>query len=323
MDPKIAAFRVEGLCAAHFQPFSAPDGTGVAAVDHAPVARHVEELVRQKVSAVFVCGTTAEGVKCSVAERKAILEAWVAAARPAGLVVIAHVGAESVADAVDLAAHAVAAGASAAGLVAPSYFRPGDVGACVSLLSTVGAACPSLPLYWYHIPSMSGVLVRADLVLRAVSAAQAAGRCANVRGVKFSDTNLHVYANCVALEGGKFDCPYGCDEQGLGALAMGARGFIGSTYNYSGRVAADMIAAFRAGDLAGAHAAQRRIQNVVDLLFASSEYGPPGCNVGKAIMELRLGGMGCGPARAPGYSVSDGGREKLRADLEKIGFFTW
>jgi len=322
MDPAISAFRVEGLCAAHFQPFSAtPDGVG--AVDHAPVPRHVEELVRQRVAAVFVCGTTAEGVKCSVAERKAILEAWVAAARPAGLVVIAHVGAESVADALELAAHAAAAGAAAAGLVAPSYFRPGDVAACVALLDAVGKACPKLPLYWYSIPSMSGVAIRADLILRAVSAAQAGGRCANVRGVKFSEPNLHIYANCVALEGGKFDCPYGSDEQALGALAMGARGFIGSTYNYVGRPAADMIAAYRAGDMPAALAAQRKVQAVVDLLFASGDYGPPGCAVGKAIMELRLGGAGCGPARAPTYSVTDAGREKLRADLERIGFFSW
>jgi hypothetical protein len=181
-----------------------------------------------------------------------------------------------------------------------------------ALLDAVGKACPKLPLYWYSIPSMSGVAIRADLILRAVSAAQAGGRCANVRGVKFSEPNLHIYANCVALEGGKFDCPYGSDEQALGALAMGARGFIGSTYNYVGRPAADMIAAYRAGDMPAALAAQRKVQAVVDLLFASGDYGPPGCAVGKAIMELRLGGAGCGPARAHVLGHRRGAREVAR-----------
>jgi N-acetylneuraminate lyase len=320
MDPQIAAFKLEGLCAAHFQPFDPKTGD----VDNASIALHVAELRRQGVSSVFTTGTTAEGVKLSVAERKSVLEAWVAAARASEppLTVIAHVGAESVRDAMDLAAHAQAVGAAAAGLVAPSYFKPGDIAACVALLEAVAAKCDKLPLYWYSIPSMSGVAVRSDLLLKRVAQLQdSEARLRSVRGVKFSEPDLHIFSNCINVAGGRFDCLYGKDEQGLGALAMGARGFIGSTYNYVGRAANAMIAAFRAGDMAGALAAQRKVMAVVDLLYQSGEYGPAGCNVGKAIMELRLGGAGCGPARLPGYSVSDEGRAKLKADLERIGFF--
>ena len=308
MDPSVASFRVEGLCAAHFQPFDAATGD----VDNAAIPLHVAELQRQGVSSVFCCGTTAEGAKMSVAERKAVLEAWVAAARASTppLVVIAHVGAESLRD------------AAACGLVAPSYFKPGDVGACVALLESVAAAAPALPLYWYSIPSMTGVAVRADLLLARVAALQdSEGRLRTVRGVKFSEPDLHIFANCLAAGGGRFDCPYGKDEQALGALAMGARGFIGSTYNYVGRSANRMIAAFRAGDMAAALAQQKVVQAVVDLLYQSSAYGAPGCSVGKAIMELRLCGAGCGPARLPGSSVSEEGRAKLKRDLAAVGFF--
>jgi len=321
MDATVAQFRVEGLCAAHFQPFDAKTGD----VDNAAVALHVAELQRQGVGSVFVCGTTAEGAKLSVAERKSVLEAWAAAARASAppLVVIAHVGAESARDAADLAAHAAAtAGVAACGLVAPSYFKPGDVGACVALLESVAAAAPALPLYWYSIPSMTGVAVRADLLLRRVAALQdQEGRLRSVRGVKFSEPDLHIYANCLAAGGGRFDCPYGKDEQGLGALAVGARGFIGSTYNYVGRAANRMIAAFRAGDMAAALAQQKKVMAVVDLLYQSGEYGAAGCSVGKAIMEIRLGGAGCGPARLPGTSVTEEGRAKLTKDLTAIGFF--
>lgn len=56
MDPKVAAFRIDGLCAAPFTPCTAEGG-----VNHAAVAEHVAELVRQGVRYAFVAGTTGEG----------------------------------------------------------------------------------------------------------------------------------------------------------------------------------------------------------------------------------------------------------------------
>ena len=82
-----------------------------------------------------------------------------------------------------------------------------------------------------------------------------------------------------------------------------------------------MIKAFQSNDLQAALSEQRKIQLLVNLLYASSEFGPPGCNVGKAIMEILLGGKGCGAPRLPGAAVSD--VSKLKVKLEEIGFFSW
>jgi len=317
MDPTIASFRLTGLCAANFQPFAANGDC-----DHAAVARHVANLHAQGVTSVFTCGTTGESLKLTVAERKACLEAWVAAARAAGtgLRVIAHVGAESLRDAQDLAAHAASAGAVAIGVVPPTFFKPGDIEAVLRWVEAVASAAPALPAYHYHIPSMTGVAVRADRLLERAAALQdAEGRLRTFRGIKYSDADLHIYSNCVAACGGRFDILYGKDEQGLGALAMGAKGFIGSTYNYVGRDGVAMIAAFERGDAAAALAAQRRLQRAVNLLFQSERYGPAGCNVGKAICELVLGGSGCGAPRLPGAAASAEGIERLRADLQELG----
>lgn len=174
---------------------------------------------------------------------------------------------------------------------------------------------------------MSGVNIRCDVLLAKVSAAQAEAtpRLTNFRGIKYSDADLHFYSQCVSFQGGAFDILYGKDEQGLGALTMGAKGFIGSTYNYIGRVGCEMISAFEKGDLKAAHAAQRKNQQVVDLLINSADFGPAGCNVGKAILEARLAGKGwagpAGPVRLPGASVAQ--PEKLRASLDALGFFEW
>ena len=79
MDASVAAFKLTGLCAANFQAFDA-----AGECDHAAAALHVANLARQGVTSVFCCGTTGESLKLSVAERKASLEAWVAAAAAAG-----------------------------------------------------------------------------------------------------------------------------------------------------------------------------------------------------------------------------------------------
>ena len=71
---------------------------------------------------------------------------------------------------------------------------------------------------------------------------------------------------------------------------------------------------------------------MVNLLYDSSRYGPSGCNVGKAIQDLRLRNSAkgvaagdevfAGPPRAPMASVKPEGMEKLKADLEAMDFFT-
>ena len=313
MDPTVAAFRLTGLCAANFQAFDA-----AGECDHAAVPLHAANLAKQGVGSVFTCGTTGESLKLSVAERKAALEAWVAAAKGSALVVVAHVGAESLRDAQELAAHAARAGASAIGIVPPTFFKMGDIDSCLGWVEAVAAHAPALPAYYYHIPSMTGVAVRCDKMLERVAQLQEKeGRLRSFRGIKYSDADLHIYANCVAACGGRFDVLYGKDEQALGALAMGAKGFIGSTYNYVGRTANAMIAAFARADSAAALAEQRKLQRAVNLLFEGARYGPGNCNVGKAILELVLGGKGCGAPRLPGAPVADIAR--LRADLEELG----
>ena len=62
----------------------------------------------------------------SIEERKALLAAWVAASG-AELVVIAHVGCESLVETKELAAHAQAVGASAISVMPPVFFKPSSI----------------------------------------------------------------------------------------------------------------------------------------------------------------------------------------------------
>lgn len=292
----------------------------------APTPPQVAELRRQGVRYAFVNGTTGEGATMSVDERKAALEAWIAAAAADGgeLTIIAHVGAEAIADTLALAAHAKAAGAAALATLTPTFNKPASIDLIVDLLDAVGAAAPGLPLYYYHIAIKTGVAIRCDVLLERVHAARASGSrpgLAAFRGLKYSDTNQHILANCVAFAGGAYDVLSGADEMLLGALAMGCTGAVGSTYNYQGREANAIIAAFRGGRMAEALALQRVTQAGVDLLLTPERFGGAGVNVGKALMELRLSGKHTGPPRFPGRPMPEEGKAALRAAAEAAGFF--
>lgn len=320
----IDSFRVIGLCAAPFTPFKNEEGA-CPAVDFAAIETYASELVRQGVKYAFVCGSTGEGVALSVAERKSILEAWIAASKSKPLSIIAHVGTESIADVMDLAAHAQASGAVAVAAMPTSYNKPFGLDSIVDFLAAISTAAPSLPLYYYHIAIKTGVNIRCDKLLEKVHSAIA--RVPTFRGIKYTDFDMHIFANCVAFADGKYDILSGRDEVLLAALAMGATGAVGSTYNYMGRVYNALIEAFKAGDWAAARALQRRSQWVVNLLM-SDAYGA-GVNVGKAMMDMRVratagapvAGAPVGVSRYPAVRMTTDAAAALEADLRGLGFF--
>jgi N-acetylneuraminate lyase len=136
----------------------------------------------------------------------------------------------------------------------------------------------------------------------------------NLAGVKFTFENLMDFAECVRLDSGRYDIVFGRDEILVAGLSLGARGAIGSTYNFLAPIFHEIIAAFDQGDLAAAQAKQA-IANAVIQIFV--RYG--GLTAGKAIMKMI--GLDCGPTRLPLRSLDDREQAQLRADLEAVGFF--
>lgn len=108
----------------------------------------------------------------------------------------------------------------------------------------------------------------------------------------------------------------------LPILTPPPQGAVGSTYNYLGRAGNAIIAAWEARDHATALAEQAKIQAAVDLLSTPDRFGGVAVNVGKAILSLRTG-RDAGPPRYPGSAMPAEGVERLRADLDALGFFGW
>jgi N-acetylneuraminate lyase len=294
---------LSGLIAAPFTPFR-PDG--VLAPD--VVAQQARLLVHNGVSGAFICGTTGEGYSLSLAERRAVAEAWREAA-PTALKLVVHVGHLCLADSCELARHAQTIGADAVATIAPSFFKPASAEDLVSWCECVAAAAPQLPFYYYHMPAMTGLSISVADFLRAVGA-----RIPNLVGVKFTHENLMDYGDASLIANGRYAMLFGRDEILLAGLALGAAGAVGSTYNTLAPLFREILRSFDAGDLVAARRAQAQARDIIAVVHRHG-----GLAAGKTLM--RLVGVDCGPVRLPLRSLTAEQEASLRQALEEVGFF--
>lgn len=298
--------RLHGLVAATHTPFDAAGELNLAAIE--PQAEH---LVRNRITAVFIGGSTGESHSLTVDERLALAGRWSRVVRGTAMGLVVHVGTNCLADARRLARQAQDLGADAVAALAPSYFKPKSLDSLVACCADIAAAAPETPFYFYDIPALTGVQFPMPDFLDA-----AAARIPNLVGIKFTNLDLMAYQRCLHAHGGRFDVPWGVDECLLAAMAVGAAGGVGSTYNFAAPVYHRLIAAFGRGDLAAARAEQLRSVQLVELL-ASFGY----MAAAKAVMGFL--GVEVGPARLPNANLSPDDRVRLGTRLEGLGFFDW
>jgi len=294
--------------------------TGLVAATHTPlnedgslnpeaVEEQAAHLTAQGVSGAFIAGTTGEGHSLSVAERKALANRWAASGTPLKLVV--HVGHNCLPDAQDLAAHAQAIGADGIAALAPSYFRPADVKALVDWCAAIAERAPDLPFYFYDIPALTGV------VLPMVEFLQLAGdRIPNLTGIKYTNSDLATLQRCLAVDDGRYDILFGCDEALLAGYSLGCRGAVGSSYNFAAPVYHQVITAFENGDLETARLWQNRSAEMISVI-AGHGYGA----AAKSVMQLI--GVDCGTVRQPLTRITPGNVNRLQNELKQLGFFEW
>jgi N-acetylneuraminate lyase len=294
---------LRNLVAATFTPFREDGSLHLDRVQ--PV---IERVLAQGASALYVCGSTGEGPLLTTEERKAVAKAHVEAA--AGRVpVVIQVGHNSIVEARELAEHAQAIGADAISATPPTYFKPDSMDNFIACLAEVAGGAPKLPFYYYHIPVLSGVKFDMLDFLRL-----GRNRIPSLRGIKFSDPNLHEMIACVEHDQGAFDILFGVDEMLLAGFAFGARGAVGSTFNFAAPLYLKIIAAFERGDMAEAQRMQSLSAQMVRVIVGHGGRGGL-----KATMAMI--GADCGFSRLPTQTCSTEARKRIREGLEKIGFF--
>lgn len=297
---------LHGLVAATFTPM---DSQGELLLDRVPAM--VDALVAGGVQGLYVAGSTGEGPLLTSDERKRVAQAYINAA--AGRVPVAvQVGHASLAEAMDLAAHAQQVGADAISAIPPTYFKPSSTEALCEAMGLIMNAAPKVPFYYYHIPSKTGVTVNvADFL------AQSAERSPSLVGVKFTDTRVFEFQECVERFRGRFQMLWGFDEMLLSGLTVGADGAVGSTYNFAPALYRTLMAAVEQGDLIRARALQYQSIRIIRPLLDIDGVMP----ALKAMMQLV--GFDCGPTRPPLVAMTASQIDRLREQQTEAGFFDW
>lgn len=298
--------RLVGLTAAVHTPFRRDGASGL---DLSVVERQAEHLVRSGVKAAFVGGTTGESHSLTIPERLALADRWLQVAGKGPLSVVVHVGCNSQADCMELSRAAGRGKAAAIAVLAPSYFKPATTADLVEFTAPIAAAAPETPVYYYDIPALTGVNLSTRDLLE-----EGSKKIPNLVGAKFTNMDLMTYGECLRLEGGRFDVVYGYDEAYLAAVALGAKGAVGSGFNFAAPIYNRLQAAFDAGDLETARARQA---DGVRLIRILQKFGY--LSASKEVMKLL--GIDCGPVRSPLRPLSMDEVRELRSLLEKSGLW--
>lgn len=298
---------ISGLIAAPFTPMN-PDGT----LNLSVIPAYYHLLKSNAVNGAFICGSTGEGVSMTAKEKMAVAEAWAKAAQgDADFKIMTLLGGTSIADCRELAAHASQTGLYGISFTAPFYFEPVDVTMLARACMAVAEAVPHMPFYYYHIPVLTGVNFPMIGLLKEID-----GRLPNFAGIKYTHEDFMDFLSCLHFQNGKYDMLWGRDENMLPALSLGARGSVGSTFNYAAPLYHRLIEAFQNGELLKAAQYQ---QQSIDMIRLLGKYG--GIATGKAYMKLL--GLDCGEFRLPVKNMSPGDFELFKKDVAALNFDTF
>jgi N-acetylneuraminate lyase len=281
--------KFDGLVAAPFTPM---DSRGNLNVDLVP--DYYSFLEKNGVTAAFINGSTGEGPSMTQKEKEKNATAWAAGFKAGGRMrIINLVGGTSYQECIENAHFSLESGFHAIALVAPYYFKPPDDSALAEYVAKVGESVPDMPLYFYHIPVLTGVNMPMIGFLRKITSL-----IPNFAGIKFTHEDFMDFLSCLKYENGKYDLLWGRDECLLSALVLGCRGAVGSTFNYAAPLYNAIIKGFNEGKLEEARKLQEKSIEMIALL---GKYG--GIAVGKSFMKYV--GLDCGEFRSPVRNMTE------------------
>lgn len=294
--------KIEGLIAAPFAPLSAKDE-----VMYDSIPGYYDFLEKNKIVGAFINGSTGEGVSLTQKEKMKTVEAWTACSKEKKTVkVISLVGGTSYKECIENAQHSAENGVDAIALLAPYYFKPAGAKQLAVFCALVAEAVPLMPVYFYHIPVLSGCYVNMIDFLQ-----EAAPVIPNLAGIKYTHEDFMDFLSCIHFMDGKYDMMWGRDENMLSALVLGSRSAVGSTFNYAAPLYYQLIEAFDKGDLPLARKFQ---QMSIDMIRLLGKYG--GIATGKAYMKYV--GLDMGQFRLPVKNKWVENYEKFAEDVNSL-----
>ncbi len=207
--------------------------------------------------ALVMVGTTGESPTVDFEEHCLLIRTAVEQA--AGRIpVIAGTGANSTAEAIELAAFARKAGAAAHLSVVPYYNKPTQEGLYRHFKAIAEAV--DLPLILYNVPGRTGADMSNDTALRLA-------QLPRIVGIKDATGNIERGSDLLKRAPKDFAVYSGDDATALALILLGGHGTISVTANVAPRMMHDMCAAALAGDVKRAREINFRLLGLHRNLF--------------------------------------------------------
>ena len=277
-------------------PFSA------GSIDREAFIRLVRAQIAGGTAALVVCGTTGEGATLSRDEHSQLfrLAAEAAAGR---MKIIAGIGSNDTAAALDMAHLAEDAGADGLLMVTPYYNKTTQTGLIEHFTYVADRA--ALPVIVYNVPSRTGVGVAPETY--AILADHP-----NICGVKEASGNIGEFARTKALCGDKLTFYSGNDSDTVAMMALGAKGVISVASNLAPGAVSRLCALCLAGDYSAAAAMNERYMDLFTALFWEVNPIP-------VKTAMALAGFCGGQMRLPLVPMGAAHRDALAGVLKKHG----
>lgn len=250
-------------------------------VDEKKLRELVEFHIENGTSAIVPCGTTGESATLSMEEHEEVIEITIDAARKR-IPVIGGTGSNSTAEAIRLTKHAEEVGADAALLLAPYYNKPTQKGLYLHFKAVAEAV--KIPLILYNIQSRTAVNIEPETFEKLA-------QIKNIVGVKEASGSLEQMSRIKLLCGENFDLISGDDALTLPLLAIGGTGVISVVANIVPKDVAEMVTAFKKGDLKKAQELHYKLLPLIKAMFIETNPIPVKTAMGLLGMidpELRL-----------------------------------
>jgi len=287
--------QLEGI----FPPIPTPfDADGE--IDVVALAENLAWWNRFDLSGVVVLGSNGEAVLLDEDEKLALIEA-VRAGVAEDRSMIVGTGAQSTRATIGLTQAAAGAGADAALVLPPSYYKSQMTANVLERHFRAVADASPIPVVLYNMPACTGIDLTAELIIAL------AGH-ANIIGLKDSGGDVAKLGRIQGALDGRFRILAGSASFLLPALSVGAVGGILALANIAPRQCVEIFRLAAEGDVSTARDLQVRM--ILPNTAVTRRWGVPGL---KAAMEML--GLRGGPVRLPLLPLGPKERDELRSIL--------
>jgi 4-hydroxy-2-oxoglutarate aldolase len=284
-------------------PITTPfDADGRVAHDH--LVANLDRWNRTMLAGYIVLGSNGENVHLTDREKVEVLRT-ARGVIPADKLLIAGTGGESTRGTIALTEQAAAAGADAALVVHPSYYKAQMTPAVLINHYRVLADASPIPILVYNLPPATGIDLSADVLVEL-------SHHPNIIGVKDTGGNIAKMGETVRRADPSFQVLAGSANFFYPSLAIGVRGGILALGNVAPVWAVELYHLFDEGELERGQRLHLRMLPVN--LAITTRFGISGL---KAALDM-LGYYG-GPPRLPLLPLDADRRQELAAILETAG----